>query len=101
MNNKELVSELVRRLGITQGKAGRLLDVSANAIVQFVKQGKTVQLYGFGSFEVRKKQDRILLNPSTKKQMIVPPKLTFVFKPGGSYKERIRNAAIVRANSPH
>lgn len=77
------------------------MDVSANAIVQFVKQGKTVQLYGFGSFEVRKKQDRILLNPSTKKQMIVPPKLTFVFKPGGSYKERIRNAAIVRANSPH
>lgn len=89
MNNKELEAALSERLGIEQKLAGRLLDVAANSIVQSAKQGNQVQLYGFGSFEVRKKQDRILINPATKRQMIVPPKLTFAFKPGGTLKDRL------------
>lgn len=96
MNNKELIAELAKRLEIPKGKAGRMLDIAANTLVQVVKQGSVVQLYGFGSFELRKKNDRILINPATGKQMIVPPKLTMSFKPGGTYKERIRKAASDR-----
>ncbi len=91
MNKRELIAELSKRMGEPQSKIGRILDISTNAIVQAVKHGQSVQLYGLGTFELRKKGDRILVNPSTKRQMIVPPKLTFVFKPGGVYKERIKN----------
>ena len=49
MNNKELVAELAKRLEIPKGKAGRMLDIAANTLVQVVKQGSVVQLYGFGS----------------------------------------------------
>lgn len=89
MNNKELIVTLSERLGITQKLATFMLETSTSAIVKSVKEDVNVTLQGFGSFEVRKKQDRIIVNPSTGKQMRVPSKLTLVFKPSDTYKNKL------------
>jgi len=49
-----------------------------------------VGIQGFGAFEVRKKEERISVNPVTKQRMLVPPKLTLAFKPSSTLKERIK-----------
>ena len=41
----------------------------------------SVQLAGLGTFEVRKKMERIIVNPGTGQRMLVPPKLVLGFKP--------------------
>lgn len=89
MNNKELLATLSDRLGITRRLATEMLDASTSAIVGKMKEGNTLMLQGFGSFEVRKKADRIIVNPSSGRQMVVPPKLTLVFKPSDTYKSKI------------
>jgi DNA-binding protein HU-beta/integration host factor subunit alpha len=40
---------------------------------------------------VKKKMERVMVNPSTGQRMLVPPKLVLNFKPNGSWKEHIKN----------
>lgn len=91
MNNKELVAELARRLGKTQKEIGSLLAIATDAMVGAMNEETLLSIQGFGSFEVRKKQDRILINPVTKQKMVIPPKLSLTFKVGTTYKNKLKN----------
>lgn len=90
MNNKELLEELSARLGVSKKETAVMLAASTQALVESVSDDRCITLQGFGVFEVRHKQDRILFNPASGRQMIVPPKLTLVFKPSETYKEKLK-----------
>ena len=45
----------------------------------------------FGTFEVKKKLERVLVNPTTKQRMLVPPKMVVGFKPNTSLKIKVKN----------
>lgn len=90
MNNKELIEKLSERLGVSKSEISKMLAATTQSIVQTVDEDRSITLQGFGLFEVRRKQDRILFNPASGRQMIVPPKLTLVFKPSDTYKEKLK-----------
>ena len=54
-------------------------------------QGDSVQLPNFGVFEVKKKLERIMVNPGTGQRMLVPPKLTLGFKPNSMWRLQLKN----------
>lgn len=54
-------------------------------------EGDTVTYPGFGSFEPRKRMERIAVHPSTGKRMLIPPKITLTFKPSTLLKQKVRN----------
>ncbi len=56
--------------------------------------GESVSVAGFGSFEVKKRLERIMVNPSTGQRMIVPPKLVLNFKPAASIKEELKKGGL-------
>ena len=90
MNNKELTSALATATGNRIGDAGRLLETVAALMGEHFAKGDSVQLSGLGTFEVRKKMERIIVNPGTGQRMLVPPKLVLTFKPHLSMKEKIK-----------
>ncbi|EXY65380.1 HU family DNA-binding protein, partial [Bacteroides fragilis] len=45
---------------------------------------------GFGTFEVKKKAERIVINPVTKLRLLVPPKLVLAFKPSPILKDKFK-----------
>ena len=47
-------------------------------------------LEGFGSFEVKKKAERISINPASKQRMLVPPKLVLSYKPSNTLKDKFK-----------
>ena len=53
------------------------------------RQGEKVELRGFGSFRLRRRQPRRGRNPSTGGQVDVPSKRVAYFKPGKELKELI------------
>ena len=55
------------------------------------QEGDAVQVPGFGTFEVKKKLERIMVSPTTGQRMLVPPKLVLGFKPTSTWKDRIKN----------
>jgi DNA-binding protein HU-beta/integration host factor subunit alpha len=54
-------------------------------------EGDSVIINNFGTFEVKKKLERIIVNPATGQHMLVPPKLVLGFKQSDSWKTEMRN----------
>lgn len=55
-----------------------------------VEKNNSFQVPSFGTFEVKKRLERILVNPNNGKKMLVPPKLILGFKPVTTLKERMQ-----------
>lgn len=91
MNNKEYINELARRSGYTQEVTRKLVHDVVAEMTDRLGESETVSIAGFGSFEVKKRLERILVNPSTKQRMLVPPKLVLSFHPVASVKEKLKN----------
>jgi len=89
MNNKELIAALASRLDKTQKQAEELLNASVAFMKDEFSKGNSISFQGFGALEVQKKEERIVVNPSTKKRMLVPPKLTLAFKLSPTFKEKL------------
>lgn len=87
MNNKDLVALLAQRIGSTQQNTQKMLLTLTESLLSEVEQNESVQVQGFGTFEVKKRMERILVNPSSGKKMLVPPKLVLSFKPAFAWKE--------------
>jgi len=68
----------------------RLVDVLVASMGDHFLEGDTVGVPNFGGFEVKKKMERVMVNPSTGQRMLVPPKLVLTFKPSTMWKERVK-----------
>lgn len=90
MNNKDFIAKLALRNNIKPADAQQMVNTLLSAMVETVLDGNAVQLPNFGSFEVKKKLERIITNPSTGQRMLVPPKLTLAFKTNPTLKEKIK-----------
>ena len=90
MNNKDFTSELARRLGYTIKDTSELMSSLLSDMTQELQEGNVVTIQGFGTFEVKKKAERITVNPTTKQRMLVPPKLVLAYRPSGQLKEKFK-----------
>ena len=55
-----------------------------------LQDGDTIAIQGFGTFEVKKKMERISVNPVTQQRMLVPPKLVLTYKPSNVLKDKFK-----------
>lgn len=92
MNNKELIAELAQRAGYTQADTQKMVTEVIEFLGQRFEEGDSVQIANFGTFEVKKRLERIVVNPGTQQRMLVPPKLVLNFKPVASIKEVLKNS---------
>lgn len=79
------------RTGLKPTEVQSMMDTVVASMGEHFIEGDTVQLPNFGAFEVKKKLERVMVNPSTGLRMLVPPKLVLSFKPNISWKERVKN----------
>ena len=69
MNNKEFTSELSRRLGYTLKDTSELVTSLLSDMTRQLEEGNTISIQGFGTFEVKKKAERISVNPTTNSEV--------------------------------
>ena len=91
MNNKDFITELAQRTGFSMDETQQLVTCVVDAMGDHFQEDDSVLIPNFGTFEVKKKLERIMVNPSTGQRMLVPPKLVLNFKPNVSWKERVKN----------
>ena len=89
MNNKEFTSELAERLGYTIKDTSELINSLLASMTQELEEGN-IAVQGFGSFEVKKKAERISINPASKQRMLVPPKLVLSYRPSNTLKDKFK-----------
>ena len=90
MNNKDFLNAVSRRMGISQKEVQAMSNAFAKALSENLDDENSLNVPGFGSFEVKKKLERVVVSPSTKKRKLVPPKLALAFKPSSVLKDKIQ-----------
>lgn len=91
MNNKEFIAALAQRSGYSQADTQKMVNNLLNEMSDHFQEGSTLQVPNFGSFEIKKKLERVVVNPSTQQRMLVPPKLVLNFRPISAWKDKIKN----------
>lgn len=89
MNNKEFINELSTQTGLSAKDAASYSALLVSNLSQHLAEEDNVNISGFGLFEVKRKMERIIINPASKQRMLVPPKIVVGFKPAPTLKERI------------
>ena len=89
MNKAELTSAVAEKTGQTKKDADAAISAVFEIISDALKAEDKVQLVGFGSFEVKRREARIGRNPKTKEQINIAASKSPVFKAGKALKEAV------------
>ena len=90
MNNKELTAVMAQLMGCSVKEVAEWMAAFGTVMSARLMDNDTISLAGLGQFEVRKKEERVSVNPTNGKRYLVPPKLVPVFKPGSTLKNRLK-----------
>ena len=93
MTKAELVEEVSRVSDLTKKHAEVIVDTVFKSIIDALHRGEKIELRGFGSFRLRKREPRKGRNPKTGDKVDVPPKKVPYFKPGKELKDLINREA--------
>jgi len=89
MNRAELCEAIAKDMGSTKAEADRYLSSTLLCIQKGLKKDKSVQLVGFGTFNVKKRAARKGRNPQTGETIKIKASKTVGFKPGKGLKEKV------------
>ena len=92
MTKAELVEEVSRVSDLTKKHSEVIVDTVFRSIITALHRGEKIELRGFGSFRLRRREPRKGRNPKTGDKVDVPPKRVPYFKPGKELKDLINRA---------
>jgi integration host factor subunit beta len=87
MTKAELVEEVSEKTGLPKKQAEIVVNTVFESIVDTLKTGEKIELRGFGSFRIRRRDSRTGRNPKTGDKVDVPAKRIPYFKPGKELRE--------------
>lgn len=90
MDTKQLQETIAKRMGRSGADVAKLMDALISTLKERCGELDSIAVPGFGTFEAKKKLERIVVNPGTGKRMLVPPKITLSFKPSALLKSKIK-----------
>mgnify|MGYP001042422699 CR=1 FL=1 len=85
----ELVEAVAKHARIEKSKAKAAVDATIDVITNTLKKGGKVQLTGFGTFSVARRQKRTGVNPQTGEKITIPARKVPKFAPGKALKDQI------------
>ena len=89
MNKTDLINNVAEQAELTKKDATKAVDAVLDTIFSALKTGDTVQLIGFGNFEVRDRAARTGRNPQTGEEIEIAASKVPAFKPGKALKEAV------------
>lgn len=76
------------RLGVSPKEAEQLTAKFVQTLADTLDDESSLTVQGFGTFEVKKRLERVVVNPVTKVRQLVPPKLAISFRPSNLLKDK-------------
>lgn len=89
MNKTELVEKVATSTGLSKTQADAALNAFIEAVTDALKTGDKVSLKGFGTFEVRSREERVGRNPRTGESMTIPSSRIPAFKASSALKSEV------------
>ncbi|PEM40976.1 DNA-binding protein [Bacillus toyonensis] len=90
MNKTELINQVAVKSSLSKKDAIASVQAILDQITKALQKGESVQLIGFGTFEVRERSARTGRNPQTGEEMHIPGGKVPGFKAGKVLKEAVK-----------
>lgn len=91
MDNKTFIDTLSARVDLSRETIEMLTDGLANLFIDLGKKQEIISIQGFGNFEAKKRLERIAVHPATGKKLLVPPRISYSFKPSPNLKDSVNH----------
>lgn len=91
MTKADVVNVIAHATGLTKVETEAVVNGFISTIRDALKEGKGIEIRGFGTFKVREKRPRIARNPRTGEKVNVPNKFVPIFKPSKELKNLVDN----------
>jgi DNA-binding protein HU-beta len=90
MQKTEFIREVSTRTGMSQKDTKKMIDTALDVIAEALAAGRKVTLTGFGTFEVRERQQREGVNPQTREKITIPATRTPGFSASSTLKDQVK-----------
>ena len=90
MNKTEFVEAVAKEANATKAAANELVNAVVTVVTKALKKGESIQITGFGTFEVAKRAARKGRNPATGKEIKIPASKAPKFKAGAVLKNAVK-----------
>ncbi len=90
MDNKKLVDTIAANMGRSAEDVSKLLEAFAGVLSTRCGEMDSVFVPGFGTFEPKKRNERVMIHPSTGRRILVPPKIVLGFKVSKVLKTKLQ-----------
>jgi len=90
MNNKDFISALAAQTGLPIRTAQKYATTFITGFSETLNDETSFSVQGFGTFEVKKKMERVVVNPATKQRKLIPPRLALTFRPSATLKDKLK-----------
>ncbi|HSD64197.1 MAG TPA: HU family DNA-binding protein [Ignavibacteriaceae bacterium] len=89
MTKADIVDKVATGTGLTKLETEAIIEGFFRTVIDALKQGKNIEIRGFGSYKVKKKRERQARNPKTGEQVFVPEHFVPTFKFSKDFKELV------------
>jgi nucleoid DNA-binding protein len=89
MTKADLVERIANSTGLTKKDTALAVDHLINAVKDALREGRHIEIRGFGTFKVKQRKARTARNPRTGDPVQLPPRKVAIFKVSKELKDRI------------
>jgi len=90
MNKMGLVEGVAAKCDLSKKDAEKVVAAFFSTVEECLAEGEKVQLMGFGTFEARERQARIVKNPQTGEDIQIEAGWVPAFRSGQALKEAVK-----------
>lgn len=89
LNKKALADNIAEEFDKTKKESADIVNYIIDAVTATLAEGGTVELSGFGKFEVRHRPERPGINPATKERITIKASNTPAFRAAKALKDAV------------
>ncbi len=93
LTRADLVEKVYEEVGLSRNETSSLVEQVLDQMIDALSRGENVKLSSFGSFNLRKKSERIGRNPKTGEEVMIAPRTVITFKASDTLKKRVNGEA--------
>ena len=98
MTKADIVEVIASATGLTKVETEAVVDGFIMTVITAMKEGKNIEIRGFGSFKIKKRKGRMARNPRTGAQVKVDEHFVPIFKVSKEMKQVV-NENLKKGNA--
>ncbi len=91
MIKADIVDKVYEKLGLSRNEATEVVDKIFDTIKDSLEEGEKVQIVGFGTFDLREKNERVGRNPKTGEEITINSRRVLTFKTSRILRDLVNN----------